>query len=125
MLWVAMAYYLWLRGLGPVDRNPEGVGALGIALTAVGANGWHPLRVNSIIPVGWTIGVEMSFYLVFPFLFFWINSLKRAVIAFMLSIVMAQMWTTFGISFVVPEFSQSAQHKALAQDFVGYFSLLP
>lgn len=33
-------------------------------------HGFHPAANNTIVPGGWSIGLEMAFYLIFPFIFF-------------------------------------------------------
>ncbi|MBD2194920.1 MULTISPECIES: acyltransferase family protein [Calothrix] len=45
-------------------------------------NGWNPYwfnAANAIVPGGWSIAVEMTFYLLFPFLFSRIRSLNQAI----------------------------------------------
>lgn len=42
-------------------------------------NQFNPSWINSVVPGGWSITVEMSFYLMVPFLFFKIKTLKGAI----------------------------------------------
>ncbi|NID14573.1 acyltransferase family protein [Luteibacter yeojuensis] len=47
-------------------------------------NGWNPawlLGANDVVPGGWSIGVEMSFYIVFPFVFLALRDFPRALVA--------------------------------------------
>jgi peptidoglycan/LPS O-acetylase OafA/YrhL len=47
-------------------------------------NGWNPawlLGANDVVPGGWSIGVEMSFYIVFPLVFLSLRNFPRALIA--------------------------------------------
>lgn len=37
-------------------------------------HGFSPLTNNAIVPGGWSIGVEVFFYLIFPFVFYFFNS---------------------------------------------------
>lgn len=41
-------------------------------------HGFFPTAINSVVPGGWSIGVEMAFYCILPILFFLINNLSRA-----------------------------------------------
>lgn len=68
MFWLAIVLYLALHGNGPSYFAPEGLGALQIAATALTLHGWWPSAFNSVVPGGWSIAVEMTFYLVFPLL---------------------------------------------------------
>jgi peptidoglycan/LPS O-acetylase OafA/YrhL len=49
-----------------------------ILVTVLFINGAHPYTINSLVPGGWSITVEMTFYAVAPFLFRWIKSLNAA-----------------------------------------------
>jgi peptidoglycan/LPS O-acetylase OafA/YrhL len=48
---------------------------------------FHPSWISSIVPGGWSIGVEMTFYLALPFLFFRIKNINQAFIFFMIALV--------------------------------------
>jgi peptidoglycan/LPS O-acetylase OafA/YrhL len=47
-----------------------------IISTLTFTNGFSPYTINALVPGGWTIVVEMGFYLLFPFLFTKIKTLK-------------------------------------------------
>lgn len=53
-------------------------------------NGWNPswlLGANDVVPGGWSIGVEMSFYIVFPLVFLGLRSFPRALAALLVALV--------------------------------------
>ena len=82
MYWLGIAYYLFQDGTGP--RYWLGDGA-GISTANIFSNitflhGMNPYWINSLVPGGWSIGVEMSFYAILPFLFSKIKSLNGALI---------------------------------------------
>jgi len=52
---------------------------INIAANLLFVNNYYPPANNTIVPGGWSISMEMSFYLVFPFLFNWVFSKKRPV----------------------------------------------
>ncbi len=87
MFWVAIAFYVWWDGMGPRFWAPNGITAADIAVTAAFAHGWHPLQINAVVPGGWSVGIEMSFYLLMPLLFTWITSLRRALWFALMAIV--------------------------------------
>ncbi|HEY4146751.1 acyltransferase [Pinirhizobacter sp.] len=54
-------------------------------------NGWNPswlLGANDVVPGGWSIGVEMSFYLVFPLVFLALKDFPRAFGALLLCLLL-------------------------------------
>lgn len=65
--WLAMIGYLALNGLHPAWIMEE-IGLRHILLTASFLHGFWPDTINAIVPGGWSIAVEMTFYAVFPFL---------------------------------------------------------
>ena len=42
-----------------------------------------------VVPAGWTLSVEMIFYLFFPLLFKWVTDLKKAVIFLLLTLLIS------------------------------------
>jgi peptidoglycan/LPS O-acetylase OafA/YrhL len=85
LFWLAMVFYWVFPDVAPrfwlAQWAPNGVHPFYFALTALFAHGWHPYTFNSIVPGGWSIAVEMTFYAVFPFVFSWLNSLARSIAA--------------------------------------------
>jgi peptidoglycan/LPS O-acetylase OafA/YrhL len=65
------------------------------ALTAISfTNAWHPATMPSnggwqLVPGGWSIGVEFTFYLIFPIFFAFITTLRRAVLVFLIAMAVA------------------------------------
>jgi len=72
--WLAMCGYLLLNGLNSTPWAPDGVGARQIITSLFFVNGFWPDTINSVVPGGWSIAVEMTFYLFFPFLMTRFNS---------------------------------------------------
>jgi len=58
MFWLAIPFFLLLTG--------KGAPAWEVATTALFVHGFHPQTINSVVPGGWSIAVEMTFYAVFP-----------------------------------------------------------
>jgi peptidoglycan/LPS O-acetylase OafA/YrhL len=57
------------------------------AVTAVFMHGWNPYTFNFIVPGGWSIAVEMTFYVFFPLLFLYLNSWRKSMLAIIISLV--------------------------------------
>ncbi len=52
----------------------------GMIATLLFIHGWSPYWINHIVPGGWSIAVEMTFYLFVPRLYRALNSLKRSIV---------------------------------------------
>ena len=67
MFWLAGAVYVSLDQMLPTPFWVGGsVTVLTIILTALFSHGWSPDAINAVVPGGWTIAVEMTFYVLFP-----------------------------------------------------------
>jgi len=64
--WMAMIFYLYLDGFAASHWAPNGISTRHILTTALFVHALWPDTVNSVVPGGWSIGVEMLFYLFFP-----------------------------------------------------------
>lgn len=82
LFYFAVLYYLWLYGFGPryAMGSTKHITPLHILMTLIFLNGFHPYWINSIVPVGWSVAVEMFFYCFVPFLFRYIRSISSALL---------------------------------------------
>jgi peptidoglycan/LPS O-acetylase OafA/YrhL len=81
MFWVATLYYLIKGGFSSRYYAPAGIGWGQVAATLGFVHGWHPAYINSITPGGWSITVEMMFYLLVPWLFHRLVNIRAALVA--------------------------------------------
>jgi peptidoglycan/LPS O-acetylase OafA/YrhL len=81
LFWLGVIFYVWWMGRGPRDSAPNGIHWPQILSTACFVHGWHPTSINSVVPGGWSIAVEMNFYLLLPFMVRVLTSLRRSVLA--------------------------------------------
>jgi exopolysaccharide production protein ExoZ len=63
LFWLAICLYLGVKGL-----ERDGVTALDLGLTVLFLHGFWPHAINNVVPGGWSIAVEMTFYALFPLL---------------------------------------------------------
>jgi peptidoglycan/LPS O-acetylase OafA/YrhL len=84
MFYLEVIYYLWQNG----TDNGFWLGDDGKVTTAnIVSNfffvqGFKPSWINSIVPGGWSVAVEMVFYLFIPFLFYRIKNTQQAAVFF-------------------------------------------
>lgn len=90
LFWCALLFYpLVLDGFRPRGWAPDGIGWPHVLATATFLHGWHPTTINSVVPGGWSIAIEMTFYLMVPFLFRRIQTLTAALWWFLGTLVAA------------------------------------
>lgn len=84
--WFGIVLYTGLYGLDSRITLP-GPEPWHYILHATLTNVLHPSTLSSVVPGGWSISLEVLFYLTIPFLFKFITTLKRAVIFTSISVV--------------------------------------
>jgi peptidoglycan/LPS O-acetylase OafA/YrhL len=125
MFWLAIPFYSLIDGLGARYWAPHGISWLDILATTLFVHGWHPESINSVVPGGWSIAVEMTFYAAFPLLVITLRSWARAAVALVLSILLAGFLDQFAaqaLSFMIPD-----EPQYLINDFIylWFFNQLP
>ena len=73
LFWVAIPVYLLINVIGKNYWVPQDINLYQIILTATFLHGFRPDSINSVVPGGWSIAVEMTFYVLFPLLITKIN----------------------------------------------------
>ncbi len=89
MFWLGIAFFVWLDGFGPRYFAPNGIDEKHIILTTLFLHGWHPEYITSVVHGGWSIAVEMTFYLIFPAMAFFIRGWVSALTALVLANILA------------------------------------
>jgi peptidoglycan/LPS O-acetylase OafA/YrhL len=88
MFYVAILLYIFVNGFAPAYWSPNGIAWWFVPVTALFLHGFHPETINSLVPGGWSIAVEMSFYLILPLLLMHIKSIKACLIALLASLAL-------------------------------------
>jgi exopolysaccharide production protein ExoZ len=84
--WFAIIFYTCTRVFS--SRGMVNIDALDIGLTTFFLHGFSVHAINLVVPGGWSIAVEMSFYVIFPFLVMRFRTpLQRVVLAFVIYLV--------------------------------------
>jgi len=78
-------------------------------------HGWHPESITSVVPGGWSIAVEMTFYAIFPILAMVCRSLPQAITAFIVSLMLYLLFNSIAANIYVP--SDPNQPKYLVDMF--------
>ena len=80
LFWVAAFFYLASQGFKSLYGIPHEVTPWRVLSTFLFLHGWLPDTINNVVPGGWTVAVEMSFYLLLPVFFKYVSSFKKALI---------------------------------------------
>jgi peptidoglycan/LPS O-acetylase OafA/YrhL len=80
MFWVAIALSLAANGWGPRWGAPDGISGGHVLLAALFLHGFDAVALNGVVPGGWSVAVEMQFYLLLPWVAAWAQSLRRALL---------------------------------------------
>ena len=67
LFWAAICFYLWWSAF-KAGAEAQPIAWDKVVLSALFLHGFSPGAINAIVPGGWSIAVEMSFYAVFPLL---------------------------------------------------------
>jgi peptidoglycan/LPS O-acetylase OafA/YrhL len=89
MYYVGICFYLlqYKVGVSLTTEDATHVTALNLFSNITFLHGLNPYWAKVIVPGGWTIGVEMIFYFILPYLFSKINTINRAVDFFILTVI--------------------------------------
>lgn len=87
LLWSAAVSYHKTGLFTPDDQYTSA----NILVNAFFLNGFYPPANNNIVPGGWSIGTEMAFYAIFPFLFNIVSNAKNKTYALPTSIAITQL----------------------------------
>ena len=97
LYYLAIIYYLWQDGLGPRywlgDASHISAGNILSNFTFI--NGFSPYWINSIVPGGWSVAIEVIFYCFLPFLVTHIKNVRQAVTFTLITLVIRFMLLIF------------------------------
>ncbi|WGK69409.1 acyltransferase [Candidatus Haliotispira prima] len=89
LYYLGLVFYLFQRGLGPryALGDAESITMANIIANVFFVHGVNPYWINSVVPGGWSITVEMTFYLMIPLLVRKIRCTSHAVSFTILSLM--------------------------------------
>ena len=126
---IAPMFYLAILGSALVNGlhanywAPNGIEWWFFPITATFLHGFHPETITSVVPGGWSIAVEMNFYLVLPLLLMFVRSMKTAGVLFAVSMLLYYV----NLLLVPRMFSypESQQYLVDSFAFLNFFGQLP
>jgi exopolysaccharide production protein ExoZ len=97
LFWCAIVFYTYLWHVTP-DYHLREISPLDIGLTAVFLHPFSVSAINSVVPGGWSIGIEMGFYALFPLLAR-LHGTKILGVGFLMYLLLGVMGTAIGERF--------------------------
>ncbi|MBI3232673.1 MAG: acyltransferase [Bacteroidetes bacterium] len=90
MYYMGILYYIWQDGLGAryALGDMDHISAGNIISNFFFLHGLNPYWITSLVPGGWSISVEMMFYLLLPIVYNGIKNINHAFIFFMITLVL-------------------------------------
>ncbi len=94
--YIAIILYSALIVLQPVSSMPNPIRIVDVILSIFFINGFFPGSINYVPPGGWSVAIEMIFYLLIPFFFARIKTLRTAIWFFLGTVVLAYLSNRIG-----------------------------
>lgn len=104
LFYAAIILYFIIYGFSQRPLTTGAPSLFDVITTVLFVNGWYPTSINSVVSGGWSIAVEMSFYLLLPILFILITNMEKAIFAVFTSVVLAVVLNNAALQFYEPFF---------------------
>lgn len=125
MFYVAALFYTAYYGDAPRHWAPYGVEWWQLPLTLLFLNGWHPETVNTVVPGGWSVVAEVTFYLCLPMLYARLNTVWAVGWAILASLVLANLAAMGALGALAPLYPESLAYLTKSFVFFWFFAQLP
>lgn len=125
MFYVAILFYVWLYGFSPRYWAPNGVEWWFVALTAAFLHGFHPETITSVVPGGWSIAVEMTFYAILPILVTKLKTTRSRVFFLVFTLALYAISRTLFTWALSPAYPANQQYLVREFCYLNFFGQLP
>lgn len=125
MFYVGVTLYLALWGFAPRYWAPEGLRPWFVVVTALFLHGWHPETITSVVPGGWSIAVETTFYLLLPWLHRHVRKVATGLALFVASVMLEKAAAQWLAPLLCPPYPPDKIWIAGAFRGLWFFAQLP
>lgn len=125
MFYSAILFYVLLYGFSPRPTAPNGIEWWFVPLTLLFLNGFHPETISSVVPGGWPVAVEATFYFVLPFLFHQLKTSKTTIFFFVFSIFLYKISKIVFLYLFLGSYPTNQQYLVYGFTDSNFFSQLP
>ncbi len=126
LFWAAIVFYVLItNGEGFRLWAPDGISAKDVLLTALFLHWSSATALNSVVPGGWSIAVEMQFYLLFPLLIYLFRRRNGRIFCYALIALFSAAGEFAAQRYLIPQMAMSLpQNQAYLAD-AFYYCWLP
>jgi peptidoglycan/LPS O-acetylase OafA/YrhL len=125
MFYTAILFYVVLYGFSSRYWAPNGIQWWFVPLTALFLNGYLPETITSVVPGGWSIAVEMNFYLVLPFILRYLTT-RRSLVVFLIATLALSAATRLMFGYIfAPHFPPDQEYLVSNFAALNFFGQLP
>jgi peptidoglycan/LPS O-acetylase OafA/YrhL len=125
LFWIATVFYAYHPGYWRIMFAPAGIGAKQILTTLFFVHGWSPLTCNAVVPGGWSIATECTFYLFVPILFSRVRTLTAALWLAFISTVLVSIAAPIATSHLSRLYPQLQQELIVFFVYTSFPSQIP
>jgi peptidoglycan/LPS O-acetylase OafA/YrhL len=125
LFYLAIIAYTFYDGMSHRYWAPNGLKWWYIFLTAFFMHGWHPETITSVVPGGWSIAVEMTFYLFVPYLFSKLTDIKSTLVVLFCSLILSRVLSSAAVHLFSPYYPDSQQYLVHSFSSLWFVSQLP
>ncbi len=125
MFYIGIVVYTLLNGMAASYWAPNGIKWWFILLTALFLHGFHPETIDSVVPGGWSIAVEMTFYSILPLLMKYVKSIPSSVVFLALSLLLCKLSAMIYYQIFAASYPADQQYLVSSFLFQNFFGQLP
>lgn len=125
LFYLAILLYVLIDGFGPRYWAPNGIHWWYILLTAIFLNGWHPETINSVVPGGWSIAIEMTFYALVPILHLKLKDINSSIRFVIITLILTNILSPIILKALMSNYPFDQIYLASNFIFLWFFSQLP
>ncbi len=125
MFYIGIVLYTLVNGTAASYWAPNGIKWWFVLLTALFLHGFHPETMDSVVPGGWSIAVEMTFYSILPLLMKYVKSIPSSVAFLALSLVLCKMSAMIYYQIFAGSYPADQQYLVSSFLFQNFFGQLP
>jgi peptidoglycan/LPS O-acetylase OafA/YrhL len=125
MFWLTILGFVLAQGFAPRFWAPDGVAWYTPLLTALFAHGFHPETINAVVPGGWSIAVEMTFYLFIPVLAARLNSVASRIAFVALAVPLSYAGRAAWVWFYSDQYPPELQYLVHGSAYYAFHTHVP
>lgn len=125
LFYIMIVVYTFVDGIAPSYWSPNGIKWWHLLLTVFFLNGWSPQTITSVVPGGWSIAVEMTFYLTVPYLYLRLTNIRLSIVFIFSVLILSRIFSLAVVYVLTPYYPDSQQYLVNSFGYLWFFSQAP